>query len=133
MSEGLIRAFVSALAAPQRRLEAHHLSGGTLQRQEKWWLIALTEPVFALTLVHHNLPGQIETDGGPEQRHRGWASDVRAINQKIAAVTGAFEARLGGMPDGRTPQMGTNGNQRIQAIGVTYHPHSLGVLEAGAD
>src|SRR5215469_302686 len=107
---------LSLCPSPVGHRQRHAL--GTLQGQKKWWLVALTDLIFALTLVYHDLPCQIETDGGAEQRHGSRASDVRAINQKIAAVTGAFEALLSGMPDGCTSQMGTDGNQRIQAISV---------------
>jgi hypothetical protein len=48
-------------------------------------------------------------------------------------MTGTLEALLHGVPDGGTPQMGTNGNEGIEAIGGADDPHSLGFLEAGAD
>src|SRR5215470_11847690 len=48
-------------------------------------------------------------------------------------MAGAFEALLRGVPDRGAPQMGTDRNQRIEAVSSANDPYPLGLLEARAD
>src|SRR5262249_48248148 len=103
------------------------------QREKKRWFVPLARLVFALALINNQRSCDVQADGGAVQRDRGWTSDIGSVPQKVAPMAGTLEALLRGVPDGGTPQMGTNGNESIEAVGVADDPRPLGFLEAGAD
>src|SRR2546423_9254364 len=96
-------------------------------------MVTLPRLVFPLALIHNDVSSDVHGNGGPIQGDGCRTGDIGPILQKIAPVAGTFEALFAGEPVRRTPQVGTDGNQRIEAVGVANHPHSLGFLKAGAD
>src|SRR5215470_11873124 len=94
-------------------------------------MVTLPRLVFLLALVDHDVACKVERNGGAIQGDRCRPSDIGPIQQKIAAMTGTFKALLERVPDGRTSQMGTNGNEGIQTFSIANHPYPLGFLKAG--
>jgi hypothetical protein len=59
--------------------------------------------IFFQALINHNIPAQVQRNGGPKERLGGGTGYVCAIEQKVTAVTGAFDALFVRMPDGSAP------------------------------
>ena len=96
-------------------------------------MVTLSRLVFALALIHNNVASDVQGKGGPIQGDRCRTGDIGPIPQKIATVAGTFEALFIGEPAWRTPQVGTDGNEHIEAFGVANQPHPLVFLKTGTD
>src|SRR5437763_7493254 len=78
-------------------------ASGSGQREKKGRVIPLARLVFPLALIHEHGAGHpIQSNRGAKERHRRRACDIRAIAQKITAMTGTFKAFLTRKPVGRT-------------------------------
>src|ERR1017187_3839101 len=90
-------------------------------------------PRVKVAQIDHNLPFRIQLHVRAIHGTRRRPLEVDALGVVTAAMARALELVLAGLPVGRASQVGADGRDHEDALGVAHHPNTVVFLKFGID